>query len=426
MKILVLSNSAWDDSNSFGSTFSNFFQGFEKDDIASISCSGGTPNTNTCGRFFKISEGALLKTIKGKAREAGEEAFVTSGDNVEKTKEKKSVSFAKKHRWTIFFWMRELLWKWGKWKGEKLDNFVESFQPDILVLPTYSYSYINKLALYIQKKWNLPMVSYVSDDEYTLKQFSLSPFYWINRLYQRKWVKKGIENSKMLYCISTLQKEEYEKCFSTPCKVMTKFFSFDAVADVKTSKTPIRFLYTGNIGDNRWRSLAILADGLKSINKTQTLATLEIYTATPTTKKMQKKLNVDGCCKIMGKVSANEVKALQKEADVLVHVEARDIKNRLRVRQSFSTKLVDYFKASRAIFAIGPKNVASIKHLLDNNCAIVATDKKEVVEKLTEIIRQPALLSVLGEQAYQCGKTHHSKEVLQAEWIKDLKEFCGE
>ena len=172
MKILVISNSPWDDSTSFGSTFSNFFQDLDKKNIASIYCSEGVPNTPNCGHFFKISESALLQTIKNRKKEAGVEIVeCKKEENISTKKSGVFSNFARKRRWTIFFWLRELLWKFGHWKGEKLNKFIDDFKPDIIVLPTYSYSYINKLALYIQKKWDIPMVSYVSDDEYTLRQY---------------------------------------------------------------------------------------------------------------------------------------------------------------------------------------------------------------------------------------------------------------
>ncbi len=428
MKILVISNSPWDNSNSFGSTFSNFFQGVDKNNIASIYCSSGNPNTEGCSRFFKISEKSLAKSIF-KRKKAGEEVIQSTEEELEQepVPQKGLVAFAKKHRWILFFWARELLWKLGKWKGEQLDAFIDSFQPDIIVLPTYSFSYINKLALYIQKKWGLPMVSYVSDDEYTLKQFSFSPLYWINRLYQRKWVKRGIINSKILYTISKIQKEDYEKCFKAPCKVLTKFANFDELAEIKKEYgMPLKLIYTGNIGGGRWKSLKIIADALKIFNKNKTLAQMEIYTATPITKHMRQSLNIENCSEIKGRVSAEEVKKIQYNADILIHVEAKDLKNRLAVRQSFSTKLVDYFKIARPILAVGPTDVASLLHLIENDCAMVCQSKEEVVLSLKRAVNDTEYLIKLSNSAYTCGRLNHNRNSLQTSFLTDLQNICEE
>lgn len=429
MRILVISNSPWDDSNSFGSTFSNFFQGVDKKDIASIYCSNGYPNTNSCSRFFRISEKGLAKSIFKRKNAAGEEVFQTIEAEAKQAQlsPKGIVSFAKKHRWILFFWAREFLWNLGSWKSKRLNTFIDSFQPDIIVLPTYSFSYINKLALYIQKKWQLPMISYVSDDEYTLKQFSLSPLYWVNRLYQRKWVKRGIANSKILYTISKIQKEDYEKCFNIPCKVLTKFSDFEVSAELKKEYgKPLKLIYTGNIGGGRWKSLKIIADVLKELNKDRIFARMEIYTPTPITRRMSLALNIQNCSEIKGKVSAMAVKDLQYNADILIHVEAMDFKNRLAVRQSFSTKLVDYFKMARPILAVGPTNVASLSHLIENNCAMVCQSKPEVKSALKQAINDSEYLNILSNNAYQCGRLNHNRNSMQKSFFADLKNLCEE
>ena len=428
MKILVISNSPWDDSNSFGSTFSNFFQGVDKVNIASVYLSGGKPKTEACSRFFQISEKALARSILKRKNGAGEEVFISEEETSPSTKKGSFIiNFARKKRWTLFFWMRELLWSLGKWKTKGLDEFIDSFKPDLIVLPTYSYSYINKLALYIQKKWKLPMVSYVSDDEYTLRQFSLSPLYWINRIYQRKWVKRGIENSEILYTISKIQKETYEKCFKTPCKVLTKSDDFTGEPNLKDSYgKPFRIIYTGNIGSNRYKSLSIIAKALSELNDKEPIAEMEIYTATPLTKRMQKALNVKSASKIVGKVSSKEVKKLQSEADILVHVEAMDLKNRLLVRQSFSTKLVDYFKCARPILAVGPKTVASLSHLIENDCAMVCSSIEEVKTAIKKAVEDKNYLTKLSLKAYECGAKNHNRNVMQKEFIQDLEKIYKE
>lgn len=53
LRILIVSNTPWDDSNSFGSSFSNIFGGNEHYSIANIYCQQGLPNTQVCSRFFK-------------------------------------------------------------------------------------------------------------------------------------------------------------------------------------------------------------------------------------------------------------------------------------------------------------------------------------------------------------------------------------
>ena len=66
MRILMLSNSEWDDNNSFGNTFSNFFADCKDIEFANIYCREGIPNTKLCDRFLKITDKQLLRYIINK------------------------------------------------------------------------------------------------------------------------------------------------------------------------------------------------------------------------------------------------------------------------------------------------------------------------------------------------------------------------
>ena len=209
--------------------------------------------------------------------------------------------------------------------------------------------------------------------------------------------------------------------------MLTKSDDFTGEPNLKDSYgKPFRIIYTGNIGSNRYKSLSIIAKALSELNDKEPIAEMEIYTATPLTKRMQKALNVKSASKIVGKVSSKEVKKLQSEADILVHVEAMDLKNRLLVRQSFSTKLVDYFKCARPILAVGPKTVASLSHLIENDCAMVCSSIEEVKTAIKKAVEDKNYLTKLSLKAYECGAKNHNRNVMQKEFIQDLEKIYKE
>lgn len=407
MKILVLSNTPWSNENSFGNSYNNIFEGFKDAQFANIYCSFGNPSSQFVKKFFQITEKFLIRNLKDSKYPSGKiiacqqdseqlpPAFFTAGQ---------------KRRWMVMFWARDFIWKVGRWKSKELRQFIDDFNPDLIFQPIYYSNYISDIALYIKKYTNVPMVGYVSDDVYTLKQFSLSPLYWIDRFFKRRKIRKVIQKCEHLYVISNIQKTTYEKQLKVPCSVLTKISDFAEAPKLKQgANNPIKLVYTGNIGTNRWKSLSVIAKALKEINMKEIRATLEIYTATPVTKKMDKALNISGCSSIMGTVPSREVPEIQKNADILVHVEGLDLKSRLAVRMSFSTKIVDYFKMARPILAVGPKDVASIRHLEENDCAITATCEDEVIEKLRAVLDCPEKLNEIALRGYECGRTHHNR-----------------
>ncbi len=421
MKILVLSSTPWTNDNSFGNSFGNIFDGIEDIEIANIYCKYGKPNTKLVSRFFQITEKSMLRNFKNPKVPSGQEVFMDESVPTDVV-EPKSANLARKKRWIIMFWARDLIWKFGRWKSPELKKFIDDFKPDIIFQPIYYVSHMNRIANFIKKYTGVPMYGYVSDDVYTLKQFSLSPFYWINRFMCRAKVKKVVKQCEILYTISEVQRSEYEKIFKIPCKVLTKSANFDEPANVKKEYgKPLQLLFTGNIGTNRWKSLAMIANALNEINKDEIKAELKIYTGTLVTDEMSKALNVGNSSKIMGFISSSEIPRIQSEADILVHVESLSLQYKLCVRQSFSTKIVDYLKISRPILAVGPKEVASIEHLLRNNCAIVADNKEELIEKLNEVINDNSKLSEIALNGYECGKKYHNKADYNKMLSKDLR-----
>ena len=422
MRILVVSDTPWSKENSFGNSFSNIFEGIPDLEFADISCRTVTDLDPIVSACFEISEKSLLKNLKDKRSPSGKKIDIQALKGCKISTEESNVKiFARKKRWIVLFWARDLIWKFGHWKSQELLDFIDDFKPDLIFQPVYYSSYLNDIACFIKDYTGVPMLGYISDDNYTLRQFSLSPLYWIDRLYKRKKVKKTIEKCKILYVISDIQKREYEKVFTPPCKVLTKCADFTEPPQFKTSyNTPLQLVFTGNIGTNRWKSLAVIAQALQELNQNGTKAELRIYTATPLTAKMQKALQIDGASYLMGTVPASAIPQIQSEADMLVHVEAMDLKNKLAVRQSFSTKIVDYLSAARPILAVGPYDVASMAHLMENDCALTAQNADDLAEKLNSVLCDRRILAELAEKAYACGKRYHDQTQMRAMLKADL------
>ena len=81
-------------------------------------------------------------------------------------------------------------------------------------------------------------------------------------------------------------------------------------------------------------------------------------------------------------------------------------------RLSFSTKLTDYFKNGKCIFAIGDKDIAPIIYLRENECAVIANDYSEIEEKLRSLIDEPEKINVYSRKAFDCGmKNHNAKDI---------------
>ncbi len=421
MRILFVSASPLRKEISIGNTFLNLFSGVEDVEFASIYTRSGKPDT-AISEAFCITEKMLLRSLLGKGQ-AGKkiECVPVKAENATPAADSKTVSFAKKRRWTILFWLQSMLWRVGKWKSKALRDFIEEFQPDIVFTVLSNTSFLNRLILHVQSVAKAPLVLYAWDNNYSMKRVMFSPLRWIHHICSRKMMRKVVKKAELLYVISDVQKADYEKAFGRTCKLLTKGADFTCAPEKTAHTLPLQLLYTGNIGLNRWKSLAHIANVLEKINKDGMKAQLRIYSGNALSEDMRRALNKGESSCFMGSVSAEEVASLQKSADVLVHVEPMNLKDRLLVRQSFSTKLVDYFYQAKAILAYGPEDVASIAHLIKHKAAIWADNESALETELRTLLAQPELVNDYAIRAWECGKNNHQRATLQKMLLGDLQ-----
>lgn len=410
MRLLVITRTPWLEENSLGSTMTDFFSGFTDFEIYGLCLREAPSVTKICKKNFYMSERQIIKALMHKGV-VGAITGSNSNTVIERKKEESIYNKAKRYNLTALKLIREIIWSTDAWKNNRLDEYLAEVNPDVVFFPVFPCVYAQKVLKYIYEKTSAKVAIFHADDCYSLKQFSLSPLFWIYRLYQRKWIRSSVRLANRHYVISDIQKREYDISLGVEHKILTKFADFSGEAPIKhIIGDPLDMVYTGNIELNRWKSLAIIVDALKEVNSQDVKVDLKIYTANEITKKRRRAMEKEPYSHIMGKVPASEIPTIQNSADILVHVESFDIKNKLAVRQSFSTKIVDYFKRGRAILAVGPKDVASISHLIDNDCAIVAQTKEQIIAQLNSIIRNNKLLNEYAHKAYECGRRQHNRD----------------
>ena len=184
-------------------------------------------------------------------------------------------------------------------------------------------------------------------------------------------------------------------------------------------------VYTGNIGSGRYKQLAHIGKAIDEINKSRedVRFELDIYSMTPMTKKMDKALTISEAVSFKGAADIADVPKIQGMADILIHAESFDLKNRLAVHQSFSTKIVDYLWEAKCIFAVGPRDVASIDYLIKNDAAIAAVTVDEIKKKIEEIANNKNIIYEYGEKAWKCGKKNHQIDDIQKKLKTDFDEL---
>lgn len=430
-KVLVVSINAWRDNTGIN-TLINFFQHWNPDRVAQIYTRSVLPDTKVCSHFFQISENSVIKSVLRRNMKTGKEVH-----NEHKSKEKlnhidknamaeqRKYSFFRKHRSYLFELAREAAWGLGKWKSGELNDFISSFDADILFIPIYAYTYMNRLQLYVIQRAERPVITYIADDVYSYKSEKGNLLFYINRYFLRKSIDKVMKYNDKLLVIAPKLQQEFDRIFSTKSELLTKGSDFSVhTFERHICNKPLRIVYTGKTNIGRWQSLSLLAQAIKRINRNGIKLFLEIYTKEELTRKVLKALDVEGASKVMGGVPLDKALQIQKEADMVVFAESLSWKYRDAARLSFSTKLTDYFANGKCILAIGSKEIAPIEYLIQQDAALVATNKDELMEKLGHAADDPKLIEEYAWKAYVCGRENHNEPLIRERFKSAVLSAC--
>ena len=426
-KILAISLNTWR-SDSGAHTQTDLFKFWDKERLAQIYAKSDLPNTPVCDKFFQISENLIIKSVFNR-RPVGrivENTETMSGADAVAAQKEKNL-YERAHKKKSWFWtlVREIVWSLGRWKSKKLDEFIEEYDPDVYFVPVYPVGYMGKIQRYIIKKHPRPFVCYLADDNYSYKPCGKNPFALLHRFFLRRQVKYLAKNCTEMFTITKTEAEDTDKLFGTHSVVLTKGLDYTGLEyrPIKTDM-PIKMVYTGNLLIGRASSLVAISKALAEINREETKIKFDIYSTTKLDKKATAALNSNGC-EIHEPVAREKVFEIQQNADVLVFAESLEKAHRYDARLSFSTKLTDYFKSGKCIFAIGDESIAPIRYLKENDAAIIATDTDEITLRLKDIADKEGLIDEYGRKAFECGKRNHEESNVKRVLIETFLRAVG-
>ena len=427
-KVLSISLSTWRQDSGIH-TQTDLFKLYDPDCVAQIYTKSDLPNTPVCNSFFRISENEVIRSVY-RRNKVGKRVYNTTefDEQTKKAVEAEKALYTKAHKKKSWFMtlMREFVWMLGRWKTKELDKFIEEENPDVYFVPIYPNAYMGKLQLHILKKHPRPYVCYLADDNYSYKPCGKNIFALIHRHMLRKVVKKLAVNCNEMFTITKIEAEDTDKLFGTKSIVLTKGINYEGLEfNEKTLNKPLKMVYTGNLFIGRANSLVEISKALAKINKDEEKITLDIYSPTVMDDETMSYLNSNGC-HFRGSVPKSEVDGIQRDADVVVFVESLEKKHRFDARLSFSTKLTDYFKNGKCIFAIGDKTIAPIVYLRENDCAIISNEYSEIEGSLNYLLENQDKINEYARKAFECGRTNHNENDIKRIFTQTFVKASGE
>ena len=422
MKILVLSKESWRTEQNGGNVLSNIFRGIDAE-FAQIYCNELYPNNDICSRYYRITDREMLDSILSR-HPAGNVLNTKFSSEQTMPAAPESFSNLKNLFGGLLPVLREVVWRLGKWNKSEIEKFVREFNPDIIFAPCYGSNYMHRLTRLVHEIAGVNVISYISDDHYSNKQLHWAPWYWINHLILRHNTRSVFKLYSLVYTMTDEQKEVCERNFGANMHILRKAAKCYGEIENKKIHTPIRFIYAGGIYLNRWKTLRLLAKEMRRINGNAIKFKLDIYTNNSLTPAMQKAINDGETSTVHPVVGSEELKKIYSESDIALHCESFDIINRLAVRLSFSTKIVDCLESGCAVMAVCDSKQAGFVYLQKNNGAICISSPKDIRNVLRAIELNPDIISEYRVLAKKLALKNHDENSITQQLTNDFHQYA--
>lgn len=424
-KVLILSHNILEDTNNIGKTLISLFQGWPKDRLCQIYLRNEQPSFSYCFNYYRITDKEMVKSyFKGKdvvGTALSLETTNSGSDGSKNDSDQKFYDLGNK-RIPLISLVRDLLWKKKSWKNEKLRSWLISQKPDIVLFVPNDYQLIYPIVTYISQLLKIPVVPYYMDDAFYYGAF-VSPIDSLRRKGIRREASKVLKGCNVLLTIGPKMSAEYNKRLSKNCVELMNSVPTRKAPDAFSKKENDEYtlVYVGNLHSNRWKTLIEVGT---MIDKSKLKMKLNVYTASNLSKRIRRRFSEVESIKLKGKLDPKEVDKTLGEADALLFTESFDRKSKASTMYSLSTKIPEYINSYKPILAYGPHDISSIEYLRDNSLAIICSNKKQLAEGLTLLLRQRRELDYKYLHAFV--EEHHDIDANRKIMAKILCEEVGE
>lgn len=408
MKVLIISHNPVTNQSNMGKTFVSLFSQFQSDELCQLYIYPTLPNSRHCGAFYRITDKQVVKALPLLKHPGGaigpeqiredQQAYEDAGDE--------SLYRSRKNKSALRRLGRDALWALSRWYSPRLKAWLDEQAPECIFVAPGVAKFIHNFALRIAKDRNIPIVTYVCDEFYFLKE----PDSRLDRLrlhLLRRKIEKLMGHTSHLVAISDELVESYGRKFSIPVTKLMTGAAFPAAQAPKRTPSPNTIRYFGNIRCNRFVPLGEIGMELDAIN--EELGTdyrLEIYTAEKDPQILDS-LRRHGSIALCPFVSGGAFFETLMESQLLLHVEAFDEASMDTVKHSISTKIADSLASGIPLLAYGPEGISSMKHLLTTGSAITAVSREELRSMLLTAFTDGASRDRAAEQALNTARECH-------------------
>lgn len=406
-KVLVFAYNAFSDTNANGKTIKSLLSALSANEVAQFYCGTENPDWSVTGNYFQVTDIMMVKSYYRKMQYIRQNSSDISSSNNILTSQ---YSKLRKHNYNFCLRLiRDLLWKCSYGWRFSFKKWVDDFKPELIFYMVGDSVFMDSLVLSIAKRYQIPIVLYNCE---AYRIIDLKQRKGVERFYYRR-VENSYKKLLLYNSLHVIYNSQYlRRGYSSFYRGLHKSHVFYTPSVFEnTSYQPnygkLNFIYFGNMGVGRVDSLISFANALRIVNDT---FVLEIYGSVPQTE--LHKFNTVDNVKLMGVVSAKELRDIKERADVLVHVESFDSAIVPKLRFAFSTKIAQYLCAGRCMISYAPKNMASSEYLIESKSVLFAYSFSELLKVINNINENRELLKQYADKSFIQAKENHDENIV--------------
>lgn len=413
MKVLIISHLPMATQNNMGRTFLSLFSQFDREELCQLYIYPAIPDVDRCSSYYRVTDKEVLSSFLGRRNIGGEidHGWIRADQGLYEKESDEGLYRNRKNKSPVRRMLRDAMWAMSPWYGRKLKDWLEREKPDCIFVAPGAAKFLYSMALRISKERQIPIIPYICDEYYFVRE----PAGVLEKLrlglLQRK-IRQLMKNTSHLVVISRELEEAYGKTFGVDTSVLMTGTSYPIAEEPRMAKTAQEICYFGNIRCNRYQVLAQIGRELDAINEAQgTAYKLNIFSS-------EKDAGIlsafDGIASVVlrGFVTGAEFDRIFREAQLLLHAEAFDEESMDFTQHSVSTKIADSLASGIPLLAYGPEEISSMGHLLRNDCAVAAAHPEELRQSLLTALENGDARYRAAENGIFAARKYHETEMI--------------
>ena len=405
--------------------FEAYYHNWEKENLAQVFSNTRTPCKGHCGKLFQITDHRLLKRRFNKKTDTGKifgyedlpEEWVDNDLEIKSDSVKKMYKIGARHT-PFTHLIRKAIWKKKFWCTEKFNKWLDEFNPECVFLSFSDDFFIPEIALYVAKRFNIPIVSSIGDDYYFNEHFSFSPFYLLYKKSYKRLIRKVLAYKGSAIYISDKIRDKYNSEFGLNGETVYLTSEIKRKEFEPVNKDNPVITYFGNIRMGRNISLNEIGYALGGINRDYRL---EVYSG-ENDEKYYKIFDKNSFIKYCGAVPYSEVVKRMSESDITVIVEGFKNRDIAQSRYSLSTKAADALASGVAILTYGSEECGIVEYMKSTGASVVCTENNKLRDGILLLINDKELQKRQYDNAVKMTEEHHNIIVSCKVFEKVVKE----